>query len=195
MKSVAIYIRTSTVHQNSEIQINDTIEYCQKRGWEVIGVFEDKLSGRNLKRPEFTKILELARQRKIDILVCWKLDRCFRSIHDCVNTLQELGSLGVEFVSLRDSGIDMTTPSGKLMLTIIAAFAAFEADMIRMRVRAGLDNAKKKGIRLGRPNTVQENKIFELAAQGLSVRKIAKELGIGKSSVQKYLKNKKTQNQ
>lgn len=62
-------------------------------------------------------------------MVCWKLDRCFRSIQDCVNTLHELGSLGVEFVSLRDSGIDMTTPSGKLMMTMIAAFAAFESEV------------------------------------------------------------------
>ena len=187
MKRVAIYIRVSTLNQSTDLQKSELTEYCQHRGWHIVGIYEDKLTGRNTQRPQFQEVLKMAGQRKIDIFAVWKLDRAFRSLKDTVTVLHDLNELGVEFVSLKDANLDMTTASGRLMIHMISAFAAFEADMIRMRVKAGLDHAKANGVKLGRPLSVDKEKVVELGRQGMSIRKIAKELGIGKSTVQKIL--------
>ena len=91
-----------------------------------------------------------ARKRKFDVLLVWKLDRLSRSLKDLINTLDELGSLGIYFISY-DNNLDTTTPTGKLVFQIIGAVAEFEKDIIRERVRAGLENVRQKGKRLGRP--------------------------------------------
>lgn len=190
-KVVAIYVRTSTAQQNTEIQIQETENYCARRGWKVIAVLQDKLTGRNLQRPGFQEVIRLARARTIDILVVYKLDRAFRSLSDCVMTVTELHELGVEFLSLKDSGMDFTTPTGRLLFHIIASFAAFEVDLIRSRTRAGIENAKRKGVRFGRPPLKSVDRILELHGQGLSTRAIAKEIGISKSAAHKLIQKSK----
>jgi DNA invertase Pin-like site-specific DNA recombinase len=91
-----------------------------------------------------------SKKRKFDILLVWKLDRLSRSLKDLINTLDELGHLGINFISY-DNNLDTTTPTGKLVFQIIGAVAEFEKDIIRERVVAGLSNAKQKGKQLGRP--------------------------------------------
>lgn len=188
MKRVAIYLRVSTADQNTELQIRDLKSYCELRGWQITEIFEDKMTGTHTNRPSFKQLIEKCRQRKFDIVLVWKLDRAFRSLRDTVNTLHEFGEIGVEFVSLKDNGLDMTTSMGKLMIHIVAAFAAFEADMIRARVKAGLDNAKAKGVILGRPRRIDYQKIKQLRAEGLSLNQIAKALGTTKGAVSKIIK-------
>lgn len=194
MKTAAIYVRTSTAQQNTEIQIHETQEHCLKRGWKVIGIFEDKLTGRNINRPQFKKALELARLRKIDVLVVYKLDRAFRSLSDCVTTVSELHELGVEFLSLRDPGVDFTTASGRLLFHLIASFAAFEVDLIKARTKAGIENAKRKGVRLGRPPVQNAVQVMELLNQGLSLRKVSEQTGISKSAVHKIYQKIRSSN-
>lgn len=109
-----------------------------------MGSTEDKLTGRNLQRPQFQKILELARAREIDVVVVYKLDRAFRSLSDCVATVSELHELGVEFLSLKDQGMDFTTATGRLLFHLIASFAAFEVDLIKARTKAGIETQKEK---------------------------------------------------
>ena len=100
-----------------------------------------------------------------------------------------MGSLGIHFISY-DNNLDTTTPTGKLVVQIIGAVAEFEKDIIRERVRAGLENAKKKGKRLDRPSI--NNELFEkailLQKRGLSFRKIEKQLGVGEGTIRKGLK-------
>lgn len=194
MKTAAIYARTSTAQQNTEIQINETREHCLKRGWNIHGIYEDKLTGRNLQRPQFQKILELARTRVIDVVVVYKLDRAFRSLSDCVTTVAELHDLGVEFLSLKDPGMDFTTASGRLLFHLIASFAAFEVDLIKARTKAGIENAKRKGVRLGRPPVKASDQILELHRKGLSLRKISEQTGISKSAVHKTIQKIKASN-
>ena len=133
-KRCCIYLRVSTSEQDTTMQRRDLVEYADAREWSVVHIYEDKATGTNLNRKELKELQSAARQRSFDVLLVWKLDRIFRSIKDCLNNLHEFGELGVEFVSLKDSGIDMTTPSGKLLLHILAAFAEFEASIIKMRV-------------------------------------------------------------
>src|SRR3990167_4806542 len=190
MKSVkcAIYVRVSTLDkQDVGMQSRELQEYAEKRGWEIVRTYEDKASGTNVNRKGLKDMLTDARKRKFDILLVWKLDRLFRSLRDCMNGLHELMELNVDFISLKDTGIDTSTAQGKLLLAIVASFAEFESSMIRMRVRAGLEHARSKGQRLGRPQVRDDSAIRKLHAKGLSQRQIAAELGLSKGSVQNAL--------
>jgi DNA invertase Pin-like site-specific DNA recombinase len=128
-----------------------------------------------------------AQQRNFDSVLVWKVDRFGRSLRHLVNALAELGALGVAFISLRDN-LDLSTPSGRLMFAVIGAMAEFERSLIQERVRAGLRNARAKGQQLGRPHRiVDRNRILQLQAEGVSLRQIAKLLGIGYGTVRAHL--------
>jgi DNA invertase Pin-like site-specific DNA recombinase len=128
-----------------------------------------------------------AKQRKFDVVAVWKLDRFGRSVAHVVVALAELEALGITFVSLKDN-LDLSTPSGRFMFQIVAAFAELERAMIQERVRAGLLNAKRKGKRLGRPPAaVDKARIARLRAAGASLRAIAGQIGVSVATVHKLL--------
>jgi len=180
-KRIALYVRVSTSDQSTELQLRELNQFTQARGWTTIKVYEDKATGTNGNRPLLKQLLSDARQRKIDVVVIWKLDRLFRSLKDLISTLQEFTELGVDFISLKDN-IDLTTSSGRLMMHMLGAFAEFEASLIKERVRAGLRNAKAKGKRLGRPKK-EFWAILEMKHKGLSVKDISKRLGVHQATV------------
>jgi DNA invertase Pin-like site-specific DNA recombinase len=183
---VAIYCRVSTDGQSVDLQVNDLREYAGKCGWNVIEEFLDVgVSGSKESRPALNRLMGDARQRKFDTLLVWKIDRFGRSLEHLVNSLAELESIGVAFVSLRDS-IDLSSPSGVFMFQLIAAMGQFERSLIQERVRAGLLNAKRKGKRLGRrPVEVDLAQIAALRDSGASWRMISKELGISVGKLHK----------
>ena len=178
---VALYARVSTSngHQDPEMQLRELREFVQRRGWQITGEYVDKgISGSKDSRPALDRLMADASRRKFDAVLVWKLDRFGRSLRHLVNALAELEALGLTFVSLRDN-LDLSTPSGRLMFQIIGAMAEFERALIQERVRAGLRNAKSKGVRLGRPRVfVSESRIDALRASGASWRAIAKDLGV-----------------
>lgn len=187
-QSVAIYLRVSTADQSTAMQRAELEQYANARGWNVVSVYEDQASGTSTeRRPMWRQAMKDARGRKFSILLVWRLDRWARSLKDLILSLQELTDIGVQFVSLRDQ-IDMTTPSGRLMLHIIAAFADFEAQVIKERVRAGVAAAKARGQKLGRPPKLDKFVILTMRQQGLSLGQIAKHLGTSRSAVAKSLK-------
>lgn len=184
-KNVAIYAHVSTDRQAVDMQFHELREYVARRGWTIQEEFIDHgYSGANTKRPAFTQMMNQAKKRKFDILLVWKLDRLSRSMKDLITTLHDLGSLGIDFVSY-DNSLDTSAPTGKLVFHVIGTVAEFERDIIRERVKAGLENARQKGKRLGRPQippaTFDQAK--ELRGQGLSFRKIANELDIHESTI------------
>ena len=191
-KRVALYVRVSTTEQSYDLQEKDLEDYARARGWSIHGVYREKMTGTTDKRPVLQACLADARARKYDVLLVWKLDRFFRSLKDVVVTLQELTDLGLDFVCLRDQ-IDLTSASGRLMTHMIAAFAEFEASLIRSRVRAGIAHAKSKGTRFGRPPRLDHDRIRALRAQGWSLGKIAEALGTKKSVVSKILRKHSSQ--
>lgn len=179
----AIYARCSTDLQNPDMQISELIEYASRRGFEVVGVFTDIASGSQDNRPELSKVLTLAKQRKIDVLLVWKVDRLGRSLRHLVNTISELDAVGVSFVSLKDN-LDFSTPAGRLMFNVIAAMRQFERDLIRERVKSGMANAKRKGIKLGRKAVaVNSAEIQRLRSEGLSFEAISKQTGLSVGTV------------
>ena len=161
------------------MQPRELREFVERRSWQITGEYVDRgVSGSKDRRPALDQMMAAAQGRKFDVLLVWKLDRFTRSLKHLVNALAEFEALGIAFVSLRDN-LDLTTPSGRLMFQIIGAMAEFERALIQERVKAGLRNAKAKGVRLGRPRIfVSESRIDALRGGGASWRTIAKELGL-----------------
>jgi DNA invertase Pin-like site-specific DNA recombinase len=186
---VALYARVSMlVGQNPEMQLTELREYAARRGWRVVNEFVDRASGAKEQRPALNRLMADARQRKFDIIAVWKLDRFGRSLRHLVNALAEFEALGVAFISFRDN-LDLSTPSGRLMFQIIGAMAEFERALIRERVRAGLEYARSKGKRLGRPRVlVDPAKIAALRASGASWRAISRQLGVAVGTLYKAVR-------
>lgn len=186
---LALYARVSTLNnQDPEMQLAELREYADRRGWQVMEEYTDRgVSGSKESRPALNRLMADAYRRRFDAILVWKIDRFGRSLKHLVNSLAELAALGVAFVSLRDN-LDLSTPSGRLMFSIIGAMAEFERALIQERVRAGLRNARVKGKRLGRPRVVVDaTRIASLRAQGRSWSEIVTEMGIGKGTAQRAL--------
>ena len=194
MKSekVGLYGRVSTTDkgQDPELQLKDLRSYANARGWKVFGEYVDKgESGAKDRRPQLDRLLEDARKRRIDGILVWKLDRFGRSLKSLVTTLEELRGLGVQFVSYTEN-LDFSTRAGRAMANLIGVFAEFERDLIRERVKAGIQNAKSKGIRVGRRPLIDKKllgTVRDMKGRGMSIRGISRELGVSKSLVHKSL--------
>jgi DNA invertase Pin-like site-specific DNA recombinase len=123
-----------------------------------------------------------AKRRKVDVVVCWKLDRFGRSLAHLVNAIQTLTDVGVGFTSIGE-GIDTQSATGRLMLGILASFAEFERARIQERVRAGLARARAQGKRLGRPRT----RPAKIDIPGGTVRAAAALWGVSKTTAAKWI--------
>jgi len=184
----AIYARVSTIDQHTiPEQVRQLEELAARRGWKIVRTVRDVASGA-AKRAKRDELLDAARRRELDAILVWKLDRWGRSVADLVATINELTALGVAFVSFTEA-LDLSTPSGRALAGMLAVFAEFERDLIRERVRGGLDRARREGTRLGRPPTAATHakEARALRARDLSHAEIARRLGIGESSVRRIL--------
>lgn len=179
------YARVSTEDQNLEPQIEAIEKYAADKG-EEFEIYFEKQSGGKADRGELKKALKAI--RKGDTFVIYKLDRLARSTKQLYTIHEDLEKKGVNFVSLSDK-IDTTTAAGRAMFGMIAVFAEFERNLIRERTRAGLDSAKKQGRTGGRPPLSEKKKqqIIKLFKDGERAVEIAKEYGIGRSTVYKVL--------
>ncbi|MDP3332384.1 MAG: recombinase family protein [Methylococcaceae bacterium] len=191
MKTAALYIRVSTDSQTTDNQRLELEAVALKAGWQIVQVYEDAgisgSKGRD-KRPALDDMLKAATKRKFDVIMVWSVDRLGRSLQDLVGIVNELNSVGVDMY-LHQQAIDTATPAGKAMFQMCGVFAEFERAMIVERVNAGLSRAKQQGKVLGRRKTATaiEDKIKALRADGLGILKIAKQLGIGTSVVQRVV--------
>jgi DNA invertase Pin-like site-specific DNA recombinase len=188
-KRVAIYARVSTFDQNSiPMQIRNCNKFIKSRKWKVTHTIKDVGSGAKL-RPKREELLKLCRQKQVDIVVVWKLDRWGRSVHDIVSTLQELQILNIQFVSITEA-LDFTTPVGRAMSGLLTVFAEFERDMISERVKAGLNQARERGQILGRPTIDDKikNKILKLWKKHRNKSLIEREIGISRRSIGRIIK-------
>lgn len=185
---MGLYARVSTHDQQTlALQRNALVAYAQQRGGAIVTVVEDIGSGVH-ERLQRERLMRAARRREIDAIVVWRLDRWGRSLADLVRTLQELHELGVGFISLGEA-LDFTTPTGRAMAGMLAVFAEFERGILRERVKAGIAEARRRGTPHGRPPTVahQADAVRQLSAEGLSQSAIARRLGMGRTSVRRFL--------
>ena len=189
-KRVALYLRVSTDGQTTENQRLELERIAEHSGWKIIGTYEDHAvsgaKGRE-KRPALDNLLKDANRRKFDLVAAWSVDRLGRSLQNLLEFLGELHALDIDLY-LHQQGIDTTTPAGKAMFQMCGVFAEFERSIIRERIGAGLARARANGKRLGRPKVDPE--VEEVIQQALrkgdkGMRKIAREMGVGVSVVQR----------
>src|SRR5205085_3133704 len=129
--------------QSVENQLIDLREYVAARKWKATE-YRDCISGMTEHRPGLDALMNDARRRKCSTVIVWSLDRAGRSLPHLVTLIDELQSLGIAFVSLRE-GLDLSTAAGKLQLHILAALASFERERLRERVLSGLSRARAEG--------------------------------------------------
>ena len=185
---VALYARVSTrdKDQDPELQLRPMREYAVARGWTVTEYVDHAAAADLRRRTAWARLLDDARHRRVDHILTWKLDRGFRSVLHCLRTLEEFDHHRVGFSCLTQAGIDTTSATGRLMLTILAAVAEFERGLVAERVKEGMANAKRKGARLGRPRAAERPHVMrhldavraELAVGSLSKRAAARRLRV-----------------
>jgi DNA invertase Pin-like site-specific DNA recombinase len=191
MKRIACYARCSTVEQSLDVQIGALREYASRCGAVGVEYLDHGVSGAKDRRPALDRLLEDARRRAFDVLAVVRLDRLFRSVRHLTAVAAELEALGVDLVVL-DQAIDSSTPSGRLLFNVLGSIAEFERDLLHERVTSGIQAAKRKGIRFGRPAAMtreMSERARRLRGSGHSTRAIAKLLGVGVGTVHRALVN------
>src|SRR6202162_2001706 len=174
----AIYARVSTSNQGQDphVQTRELGEFCERRGWTLLEYVDIGISGTKEKRPALDRLVADAHRRKFDVVIVWRFDRFARSVSHLLRALETFKALGIEFVSLSEQ-VDTTTPTGKMIFTVLGAVAELERSLIAERVRAGLRNARAKGKRLGRPTKqIDAAQIAALRADGVPWRRIGEML-------------------
>ena len=192
MKKVALYLRVSTSDQTTKNQRRELEAVAKRQGWKVVAVFEDAgVSGAKSRsqRPGLDALLKGVARREFDLVAAWSVDRLGRSLQDLLGVLQELHAKKIDLY-LHQQGLDTTTPAGKAMFQMLGVFAEFERAIIQERIKSGLARAKAEGRRLGRPKVGPdvEAAILRERANGKGMRRVAKDLKIGVSVVQRVLK-------
>ena len=174
------YARVSTGGQSLEVQLRALAE-CNK-------VFQEKVSGASDERPQLTLLLDYVKEG--DVVMVTKLDRLARNTRHLLEISEFLQHKQVA-LRILNLGIDTSTPTGKLMLTMIGAIATFERELMLERQAEGIELAKRRGVYKGRKPTAMAkgNEVLALVAKGLPRSEIAKRTGISISSVQRILRS------
>src|SRR6516225_6849284 len=198
-KRAALYVRVSTTNrstrnqavfeQNPEVQELPLRQMAEQRGWSVVRVYSERMSGATESRPGLTALMQDARRGAFDVVVVFRFDRFARSVKQLLLVLEEFRTLGIGFVSQQEA-LDTSTPMGEAMFAIIAAMAQLERRVIQERVIAGIEHAKargtKSGAAIGRPRAVFDRaSVVELRTAGRSWRQIAATLSISMGTVRR----------
>ncbi|TWW08325.1 resolvase [Planctomyces bekefii] len=191
-KRVALYLRVSTSEQTTKNQRRELMAVAKRQGWDEVQVFVDEgISGAKGRgqRPGLDAMLRGVSRKDFDLLACWSVDRLGRSLQDLVSLLAEFHSKNVDLY-LHQQGLDTTTPSGKAMFQMLGVFSEFERAIIRERIKAGLARARAEGKVFGRPRVSEKVEAAIRAARrkGQGMRRIARELGVGVSTVQRVIR-------
>lgn len=179
------YARISTVDQNADLQ-KDALKAagCTK-------ILTEQISGASAKRPKLDKLL--ASLNAGDVLTVWRLDRLGRSLPHLIEVVRDLDAKGAHFQSLTE-GIDTTTAQGRLTFHLMGALAEFERSLIVERTQAGLQAARKRGVRIGRPKALTSAQIKHaqrLVDSGERPSAIAQTLGVSRATLYRTLQASK----
>jgi DNA invertase Pin-like site-specific DNA recombinase len=189
---VALYARVSTRDkgQDTENQLTQLREFCQRQGWTVVHEYVDRATGKRSDREQFQLLFADASQRKFDLVLFWALDRFSREgVLETLNHLQRLNSYGVNWRSFTEQYLDSCGIFKDAVLSILATIAKQERVRLSERVTAGLEKARKQGRIGGRPRLVVDREVVvRMDAEGQTTREIGEELGISAASVCRILK-------
>ena len=189
MTRCVIYTRVSTNGQTIDNQLNVLREIAKLKGYEIVKEYADEgISGAKGRedRKGFDELIKDATRKKFDLILCWSVDRLGRNLSHLVSFLNEIQSVGCDLY-IHQSGLDTSTPMGKMMFQLTGIFAEFERSMISERVRAGQKRSRKKN---GRPTNLNDGLVHSIKymrEQGVGIRKIATELQVGVGTIYKVL--------
>lgn len=178
---VGVYLRVSTASQTVENQEKQLKQFAKSRGWEIVRIYKDEgWSGDSKSRPAFTEMIDAAHKREFDTILVFQLSRFGRSMSEVIKNITELKSSGVAVYSYSENlSTAEDSPYGKIVLAVLCALGEIELDLIRERVRLGVQRAQSNGVKFGRPHKGFDlGKALEMKKQGLSMRKIAKALDV-----------------
>lgn len=187
---VALYARVSTVGHGQDVglQLDELRQVAAQRGWATVEYVDAGVSGSKTSRPGLDRMMADAQAGKLDLVAVWKLDRLGRSLQHVLGVLDQLTSQGVGFVSLRDAGLDTTTPAGRLFTSMIAAFSEFERGLIQERVVAGVRRAQAAGKHCGRPRKeVDLRPAVALLKEGRGLKDVARILKVPRATLRRRL--------
>ena len=196
---IALYARVSTrdKDQNPDTQLVRLRDFVKgHQDWRITKEYVDTASANDLgRRTAWRQLLDDAAKKRFDAVLVFKLDRAFRSVKHMHDTLAVWEPLRIGFLSAQE-GFDTTTALGRLLLNLLASLAEFELELIRERVTAGMDRAKREGKRIGRPKVMddpQRAKALTRAVQQVrsgekSYRMAAKEAGIALATLQRAVR-------
>ena len=191
MKKCVIYSRVSTENQEVENQIKLLKEICRSKNYQLVDVISDVMSGSKgrVERKGFDRLIKGSVKKEWDSILVWSVDRLGRSLKDLVSFLDEINSVGCDLY-IHQSGLDTSTPSGKMMFQMIGVFSEFERTMISERVKLGQQRSKSEGKHIGRPTNMNEGMVQSIKfmrEKGLGIRRISRDLQIGTGTVYKVL--------
>ena len=188
-KAAAIYVRVSTPDQHVESQLYDLRELAAQRGFEVVHEYEDRgVCGKKARRPGLDALMADARRKKFSVVLVAAFDRIARSTRNFLQVIDELDSMGIEFISRREN-VDTSGPMGRLFVTIISAIAELERSLVVDRVKSGMRRAKLEGRQIGRSRLdVNREQVVQDRRSGISLTQVAKRHNISRASVCRLMK-------
>jgi DNA invertase Pin-like site-specific DNA recombinase len=188
-KAAAIYVRVSTPDQRVESQLYDLRELAAQRGFEVVHEYEDRgVCGKKARRPGLDALMADARRKKFAVVLVAAFDRIARSTRNFLQIVDELDSLGIEFVSRRE-GVATGDAMGRLFVTIISAIAELERSLVVERVKSGMRRARMEGRQIGRSRLdVNREQVVLDRRSGMSLTQVAKRHNISRASVCRLMK-------
>jgi len=188
MKTVALYLRVSTLDQHPETQLHDLRAMAQQRGFEIVAEYTDRISGTKAKRPGLDELLREARRGRFQVVLVWASDRIARSVRHFLEVLDELNHLNIEYVSFREN-LDTGGPLGRAVVIIIGAIAELERNLIVERVRAGMRRARLEGRHIGRrPVDIDRVAVLRERDRGQSLNQIATTHRVSRATVSRIIK-------
>jgi DNA invertase Pin-like site-specific DNA recombinase len=189
-----VYARVSKRESDPEPQAQLVREWCERRGWRVVRVECDRVTGDPARRksdpPGLRRALRTLEMREADVLAVFAADRLVRSAPALLELVGRVQQLGCHVASLQDGGdLDTTTDAGELFAMLRGWWSRVELRLIRARTRAGLDAARARGVQLGRPrvdlDAQQLERLAELRAAGVGFRDCATRLGVPRQTLQR----------
>ncbi len=208
--TAVLYIRVSTAEQNAELQRRELAAYAARRGLEILETFEDVASGADRDRPALRRLLDACVRGRVECVLVWKLDRFGRSLLDCLQNLELLEREKVRFVAVEQNlEFDRDNPTSRLLLHILGAAAEFERELIRDRVKSGLNRYRQdtaagkvgktvhsrsgRDLPAHRPQKILDlSRIHKMRSDGVPVSDIATRLGVSEATVWRRIRAKES---
>ena len=191
MTKVAIYARISTTHfQSCERQIVELKKIAANHGWSVVGIYTDEgVSGAKKSRPALDQMMRDALTKKFDVVATLELSRLGRNVKNMCEIADLLKQKNINLF-VKNQNIDTSTIVGELFFNIINSISQYERDLTRERIVSGLENAKRKGVKLGRKSNLNfqtKKMILDMKAKGVGIKKIAASTKVAPATIRKFV--------